>query len=71
MKHVLKGFIASAAMAAILAGGQAAAEEPVRGGTLVTVLGTSCSPRRCAMTRTGRRSPISPKAGKSAKTGSR
>lgn len=41
MKHVLKGFIASAAMAAILAGGQAAAEEPVRGGTLVTVLGTN------------------------------
>ncbi len=41
MKHVVKGLIASAAMAAVLAGGQAAAEDPVRGGTLVTVLGTN------------------------------
>ncbi|MEM9578590.1 MAG: ABC transporter substrate-binding protein [Pseudomonadota bacterium] len=38
MKHVMKGLVASAAMAAMLAGGQLAAEEPVRGGTLVTVL---------------------------------
>jgi len=41
MKHVFKGFIASAAMAAIIAGGQVAAEEPVRGGTLIAVLGTN------------------------------
>jgi peptide/nickel transport system substrate-binding protein len=41
MKHVVKGLVASAALAAVMAVGQAAAEEPVRGGTLVTVLGTN------------------------------
>ena len=42
MTHFFKGLVASAALAAVLAGGQAVAqEEPVRGGTLVTVLGTN------------------------------
>ncbi len=41
MKHFVKGIVASAAMAALLVGAQASAEEPVRGGTLVTVLGSN------------------------------
>jgi len=41
MKHFINGIIASAAMAGILAGGQVSAEDPVRGGTLVTVLGSN------------------------------
>ncbi|MEO0864613.1 MAG: ABC transporter substrate-binding protein, partial [Pseudomonadota bacterium] len=41
MKHFAKLVVASAAMAAILAGGQVAAEEPVRGGTLVSVMGSN------------------------------
>lgn len=41
MKHLVKGLIASAALAAVVVGGNARAEEPVRGGTLVTVLGTN------------------------------
>ena len=41
MKHLMKGLVASAALAGVLAVGQAAAEEPVRGGTLVTVLGSN------------------------------
>ena len=41
MKHLMKGLVASAALAGVLAVGQAVAEEPVRGGTLVTVLGSN------------------------------
>ncbi len=41
MKHMLKGLMASVALAAMVAGGQAAAEDPVKGGTLVTVLGSN------------------------------
>ena len=41
MKHLVKGLVASAALASVVAVGQAAAEEPVRGGTLVTVLGSN------------------------------
>ena len=41
MKHLVKGLVASAALAATVVGGQVAAEEPVRGGTLVTVLGSN------------------------------
>lgn len=83
-----EGLVASVARAAAAAG-MAAAEEPRRGGTLVTVPGTKvrnlnpagpsgivtgypgarASPRRCAMTRTGPRSPVSPKAARSAPTG--
>lgn len=41
MKHMFKGLVASAALVSVLAVGQAIAEEPVRGGTLVTVLGSN------------------------------
>ena len=41
MKHFVRSLLASAAMAAVIAGGQAAAEEPVRGGTLVSVMGSN------------------------------
>lgn len=41
MKHFLKGLVASAALSAVVVGSQAAAEEPVRGGTLVTVIATN------------------------------
>lgn len=41
MKHFVKWLIASAAMAAVLVGGSAVAQEPKRGGTLVTVLSTN------------------------------
>lgn len=41
MKHMFRGFIASVALAAVVAGGQLAAEEPVRGGTLVVPIGTN------------------------------
>jgi len=40
MKHLVKGFVAATALAALTAT-TAIAEEPVRGGTLVTVLGTN------------------------------
>lgn len=41
MKRLVSALFATAAFAAIIASGQVAAEEPVRGGTLVTVLGTN------------------------------
>jgi len=41
MKHMFKGLVASAALVSVLAVGQAIAEEPVRGGTLVTVIGSN------------------------------
>ena len=40
MKHFVKGLVASAALAAVMASG-VQAEEPVRGGTLVTVLSSN------------------------------
>ena len=40
MKHIVKGLVASAVLAAVAVGGQVSAE-PVRGGTLVTVLGSN------------------------------
>ena len=41
MKYFVKGLIASAALTGVLAGAQVTAQEPVRGGTLVTVLGSN------------------------------
>ena len=41
MKHLLKSLAAATALASVLATGIASAEEPTRGGTLVTVLGSN------------------------------
>ena len=41
MIHQLKGLVASAALAAVMVAGAAVADEPKRGGTLVTVLGSN------------------------------
>lgn len=41
MKNLIKGLVASVAFAGLLVADQAIAEEPVRGGTLVTVLGSN------------------------------
>ena len=41
MIHNIKGLVATAAMASVLAAGSVTAEEPTQGGTLVTVLGSN------------------------------
>lgn len=41
MKHLFKGLIAATAVASVLAGSTATAEEPRRGGTLKTQLGNN------------------------------
>ncbi len=41
MKHVLKGLVAGMALVSVMATGAATAQEPTRGGTLVTVLGSN------------------------------
>jgi len=41
LKHLIKGLASAAALASVLAAGAISAQEPVRGGTLITVLGSN------------------------------
>ncbi len=41
MKHFVKGFVAATALASVVVAGSVFAQEPVRGGTLITVLGSN------------------------------